>query len=1297
MKYLGRVFILILFTCFSLTGFSQLLSQFPSSFDDSTCAGDTAFITVNFINQDNVNSLTIDSIQIPPGFVRKETYPVTIPAADTTRLEFFHPAGSTGTFGDSLKVFSNATNVPSGYSLFARLKINPRPAASFTIADSAQCLDVNSFPLNNTSTISSGTITYEWFYADATQDFTASPTKVFTSSDTFAVTLIAKSDKGCNDISEKEVIVFPAPIASIFNTNTFTCFKNHEIDFKDTSQISSGSYTVKWFFGTGDSSEMEDTSYVFPKDSVYRVKLFATSDRGCIGVDSQDITINPTPTIAFTANDSDQCFTGHSYDFANTSSISSGSISSYSWDFGDATNSSATAPTGKVYTTAGVKNVRLVGISDLNCSDTLTKQISVQQQPTANFTTNDSTQCLIDNLFSFTNASSIGGTDTMFYTWDFGDATTNNQDTNTIHTYSTNDTFDVKLVVTSNYGCKDSITKTAETFRHPTSSFTINDSAQCLNNQNYIFTNNSSISSGTIDGYIWDFGNGDTSSASSPTKADYITHDTVTISLVSISNEGCNDTTTKELIIFPTPQIQFTIPDTVLCFDNHQFVFDDNSTIASGTLSYQWQFGNGAFSSAADTVYTYPNYATLYQISLNVFSDQGCVVSGTDSVYLNQNPNADFIILDSAKCLRSNSFTFLDNSNIPSGTFTEFWQFGNGDTSTQANPIYSYNTSDTFTVVLAVISDLGCTDTARKQTIIFPQPVANYIVNDDEQCFNGHEFNFKDRSSIAAGTLTYNWDFGDATSASDTTPDKMYATADTFNITYTVTSNLGCDSTITGQVYVNPSPSNVGFTTNDTVQCFDGNQFIFSNTTTLSSGNLFYTWSLGNGSTVSSQNASIIYLATDTVTVKMKITTDKNCTDSAEQTVYIHPNPTVSFNVNDPIQCFGGNEFDFTNISNIQYGTLSYNWDFGDGTTSTQTSLLNYSYATADTFTIKLIATSNLGCSDSAIRDVTVDPDPTADFVINDDAQCVNGNSFTYTDNTFIQSGTINYSWNFGDNNGASVQNPTHTYSKADTFTVSLITTSDRACKDTITKQVIVTESPDPSFTGFDDQFCFNGATTTLVPIQPGGTFSGDNIVGDQFSPVQLGWNYVNYIITLNGCTDSLTDSTQVVPIPVVDLGLDTVLCKEDFYTLNVFTQGASYLWSDSSTSSFFRILDPGTHWVRVTNACGTFTDSVEVEYLDFACDAFMPNAFTPEGNTVNDYFVPFIDTTIVKGIEFIIFSRWGNIIYKTTDLNTLGWDGSHNGLPAPEGVYGYLLNLTLVREDTRVLKQIKGSVHLLR
>jgi gliding motility-associated-like protein len=328
-----------------------------------------------------------------------------------------------------------------------------------------------------------------------------------------------------------------------------------------------------------------------------------------------------------------------------------------------------------------------------------------------------------------------------------------------------------------------------------------------------------------------------------------------------------------------------------------------------------------------------------------------------------------------------------------------------------------------------------------------------------------------------------------------------------------------------------------------------------------------------------------------------------------------------------------------------------------------------------------------------------VNPDPVADFVINDTSQCITGNSFVFTDNSFISSGTLIYAWSFGDfGSDNSSSPPAHTYSTADTFDVRLVLASNLGCRDTATKQVVVTPEPDPSFTGLAAQLCFNGPAVTLVPVTPSGTFSGDNVSGSDFSPAQLGWNVVQYAVTVNGCSDTARDSTFVVPAPDFDLGPDTTFCKEDFYTLNVTTPGATYLWKpDNSKNASYRVTAPGLYIVAVTNACGTVSDSVRVAYLDFACDMFIANAFTPEGNTVNDYFAPYIDTLVVKGMEFMVYDRWGTEVFSTTDLHTLGWDGNFNGSPSPEGVYIYILKLSLLREDTQLLKTLKGNFSLLR
>jgi gliding motility-associated-like protein len=1294
----------ILLTTFSIVlsffSFAQSLQVTQNGGIDTACLGDTAFRQILLKNTGN-NVLTIDSIIAPAGFGRKGTYPLSISIASTSpnnfaSIDFYHQGSALGLFTDTFLIYSNAANVPNPYKVGVSMRFVLKPVASFNVNDTDQCQSANSFVFTNTSTVSSGTLTYNWIFGSSGSDTAKNPTTSFSTSDTVTVLLIATSDLGCEGIKTRKIIVFPAPTTFISSTQTNSCFKNNSFTFTNGSVISSGTFTTKWYFGDGDSSTATNPTHSYAKDSsLYKLRLVNTSDKGCVTKDSQNIAVFPTPNVKFTINDSDQCVNTNSFTFTNGSTIKSGSLT-HDWSFGDLTTSSATSPT-KVYTTSGNRNVRLISTSDLGCTDTLTKPVIIYKKPVQGYTVSDSTQCLAGNIFTYTNTSTITAPDTNFYKWTFGDGSAVDTNTNTTHIYTTTGTFTAKLLVTSNYGCKDSISRTMDVYVQPKSVFTINDSDQCINTQSFSFTNSSTIPSGTISAYSWRFGNGDTSNAINPTKTDYNTADTLTVKLISRSNQGCNDTASKQIIVFPAPILSFGIVDTVLCFKNHHFVFNGNSTISSGTLTHLWQFGNGATSNSSDTTYSYPSYATLYPITYTVTSDHGCTKTGTDSVYLYESPVADFSVLDSAQCLRGNGFTFLNSSSISSGTITSLWKFGNGDTSSTTNPLYTYNFADTFNTSLIVTSNLGCKDTLIKQNILFAHPVAKFSVANPQQCFSGHQFYFRDTSTVSSGALTYNWDFGDATSSTIPYPSKTYTTSDTFDITFTVTSDQGCDSTVTGIVIVNPNPV-AGFTTNDTTQCINGNQFLFTNTTTIASGSTIFNWEFGNGGTSSAVNAGIVYIATDTLLVKMTAISDKNCVDSAKQTVYVFPKPSIAFTVNDPTQCFDINSFDFTSSSSIEYGTINLDWDLADGNTSTAANL-THSYSTANTYVVRLTATSDQGCIDSLKRTLTVYPSPVVQFSIDTVSQCLDINHFNFTDNSFISSGSMVLNWSFGDLTFYSgTTPPTKVYDVADTFTVSLVGISVLGtCTDTVTQQVYVTPSPDASFTGLGKQYCLFGSPVTLTPTVTGGVFSGDNISGSDFTPAQPGWNVVEYAVTLNGCSDTAKDSTLVVIAPNFDLGLDTVLCAEDFFTLNVTTAGASYLWSDSSTRASYQIKTPGKHWVVVTNACATVVDTVTVGYLDFACDAFMPNAFTPEGNTVNDYFKPYIDTTIVKGMTFIVFSRWGNIIFETTDLQTLGWDGSYNGSPSPEGVYGYLVTMSILREDVRILKSIKGSFHLMR
>jgi hypothetical protein len=142
-------------------------------------------------------------------------------------------------------------------------------------------------------------------------------------------------------------------------------------------------------------------------------------------------------------------------------------------------------------------------------------------------------------------------------------------------------------------------------------------------------------------------------------------------------------------------------------------------------------------------------------------------------------------------------------------------------------------------------------------------------------------------------------------------------------------------------------------------------------------------------------------------------TSDFGCTDSVTHQMVVYTKPTPIYTVNDTDQCINGNSFVFTNGSFVAPGIAStYLWDFGDGDTSTQSNPAK-SYAIADTFAVKLVVTSVNGCVDSIIQKVYVRPKPGVDFLINDSIQCFGPNLFTFTNQTFISSGSATYLWKF--------------------------------------------------------------------------------------------------------------------------------------------------------------------------------------------------------------------------------------------------------------------------------------------
>lgn len=182
---------------------------------------------------------------------------------------------------------------------------------------------------------------------------------------------------------------------------------------------------------------------------------------------------------------------------------------------------------------------------------------------------------------------------------------------------------------------------------------------------------------------------------------------------------------------------------------------------------------------------------------------------------------------------------------------------------------------------------------------------------------------------------------------------------------------------------------------------------------------------------------------------------------------------------------------------------------------------------------------------------------------------------------------------------------------------------------------------------------------------------------------------------TSNGCTDTASITVTVKPaLPTVDLGHDTTLCQGTTLTLDAINSNAVYLWQDNSTNSTFTVTQKGTYWVAVKNDCGTNSDTIAIEFK--ACDCYIniPNAFTPNGDNINDNFFPIFSHCDFDKYNLLIFNRWGEKIFESNS-SADSWNGNERGTILPIGVYVYIIKYRMIGNKNFEVKT--GNITLLR
>ncbi|MBI1287138.1 MAG: PKD domain-containing protein [Flavobacteriales bacterium] len=886
--------------------------------------------------------------------------------------------------------------------------------------------------------------TYEWQPGGQTTNpitGLAAGTYTYTVNDAFCRTFVDSVQ-----IYELPTPTFTAAGVSTNNTNANSVCLGETFQFSDNSVSNDGTIVSwDWDFGDGTTSTDQNPTHDYTAAGTYDVKLVVVSDHGCADSTQFQVNVDPLPAADFTATD--VCL-GTPTAFTDASTISAGTIAAWGWDFGDGNTSTQQNPSN-TYATAGTYTVGLAAVSANGCASAVQHDVDVYVLPQADFTV--PTTCVNDPA-DLIDASTAG--DWPITSWQWTAEGQSLSGSSVQHTFSGEGTFPVQLLVQDQFGCVDSVMQQVTISVRPQLQLSVND--DCAGAQ-FVFTNTSSIQSGSIDSTHWDFGDGNASVTVSPTNV-YAQAGVYTVVLYAQSDLGCAADTTFQVEAFPNPVAGLQWQNQC---DGTAIPLNETSTVAAPgqLLNSNWTMGDGTV--LTDTSLNQYLYATYgdYTIQLDVETQDGCTDSQTFTVSVHAVPVADFSFTNICE---SDSVHFQDQSNIAQGAIVGWqWTFGNGQSSTASDPAYqSYPADGIYPVQLTVTSDSGCVAVLDDSIEVYSNPIAAFMF--DSVCFPG-PIQFTDLSDPngSYGITQWSWVFSNAQSSTQQSPAMMFPSYGAYGATLTVTNSVGCKNAVTlGDALLHPLPV-ADFTT--TLQhCFLVEIPIQdASTVDVLSDDQIVDWSydLGDGNMITTADGTYQYGSAGFYDLTLTVTTNHGCEDDETKTVEVWPLPSVSFSA-DPEEGCNPLFVRFSDGTSIPspYTLSSWRWDVGDGTDTIAVQNPTHLYDATGTapndsavYDVGLVVTSGNGCVDSLTTQdlIVVHPLPEAHFSsVPEKLATIIDPLFKFTD--LSTENVTFWNWTFGDGLGAHDQNPEYAYADTGTFVVTLGVATDFGCADTI-------------------------------------------------------------------------------------------------------------------------------------------------------------------------------------------------------------------------------------------------------
>lgn len=1056
-----------------------------------------------------------------------------------------------------------------------------------------------------------GATSYFWDFGDNTNSTLANPGKIYSQPGSYTVTFTATFPSGPPVVISRPayINVYSSPTAAFSAATRQVCWGT-PISFTDNStQGSSNIVGWLWSFGDGQVSTQQNPTHTYASAGIFNVSLQITDANGCTDVITRSTYVRiDKPNAAFSFNNVFGCNPPLNVSFTSTGTVAG----THQWIFGAAGTSTQANPS-VTFSTAGVYTVTHIVTDPNGCSDTVTFTNLVQVGQT-NVQVQASTRRLcVGDPVQFFCGSSVASS----IQWNLGGAGFSNQ-CDPIVTYNTPGIKTATLSLTYPNGCSVNGSVNVTVVPPP------NISIGPLNNRACdppLTVNFTSLVTNAPGGSIfsWDFGDGNASSLTNPTHT-YNSSGAFDVKLHVITPDGCEDSVIiPRMVVIGGLNADFAANPRDGCAPL-PVSFTNLSSSNAPITSFAWDFGNGQTSNLASPSTTYLNRGG-YTVKLVITNSLGCIDSVVANSFIRVGDTvvADFVPQDSAFC-GEEMIQFTDSSQ---GVVTKRnWSFGDGNSSGAINPVYQYTDTGYFTVTL-IVSDNGCNDTLRVDSAVYIKPVIAYIAGNFRGCdtpFVMQVFN------ASLGGHVWHWDF-DTGNPADTSNLKVplftYNQTGNFNVRLTALDTItGCRDTFDQLVQIELIDIWAGVDT--TFGCVPHS----ANFTGGSNYATTQLWSFGDGNASNQYNVGHTYTRPGRFRPRLTVWNSIGCQLDSVLSVSAYK-PIVRFSVADSNGCAPYAPV-WTNNTSSLLPVSVWDWTLGNGALSS-TRIPVTSYA-AGHYTVKLVVTDSLGCTDSLNRnDYVYVNDPRASFTADDSVSCV-GQPLLFRSTSTGQS-LLSTDWDFGDMNTSNQPTVMHTYATNGNYTVQLQITDSIGCQDAATLPVIIAD-PD---VGISADTTFASCPPLLV------RFSG--IANSPHNFVRWEWDFGDGNTSVSQNPTNLYTSPGVYTVKLK--GITSTGCEDSVEISNLVT-----VFGPDGTLTFSPLTGcPGT----TVNFFATDSNTVSsvCDFGDGGLAQGMPKLINfAHTYTTAGVYKPLLVLDDGKGCQFPIVPRDSIIIHPLPQVN---------------------------------------------